>query len=196
VSAPLPQPALDQLFNEARSFSHWLPEPVPEATLRELHRLALLAPTAMNCQPLRVVFLASAEARERLVSALAPGNVEKVRSAPVVAILALDSQFYELMPQVWHGAGARDSIAANADSAAAMALRNATLGAAYFIVAARSLGLDCGPMGGFSAAKADAEFFPDGRWKSNILCALGHGDRSRLHPRNPRLSFEQAAMVL
>lgn len=196
MNSALNQEALAQLFGDARSFSHWLPEPVPGATLRELHRLTMLAPTAMNCQPLRVLFLTTPEARERLVPALSKGNVEKVRTSPVTAILALDTQFFDFMPQIWHGAGARESIASNAESAAAMALRNATLGAAYFILAARSLGLDCGPMGGFSAEKADAEFFPDGRWKSNILCALGHGDRSRLHPRNARLSFEQSCQVL
>jgi 3-hydroxypropanoate dehydrogenase len=189
-------PALAQLFTEAHTHNGWLPEAVPEALLRELHRLASLAPTSMNCQPMRLVFLTSAAAKERLIPFLSPGNVDKTRQAPVTAIVAYDTQFYELFPQVWHGAGARDMFAGNAQLAAITATRNGTLGGGYLILAARALGLDCGPMSGFDNAKVDTEFFADGRFKSNFICSLGHGDMAKVRPRNPRLSFEQACQVL
>ncbi len=188
--------AMAQLFTEARTPGGWLPEPVPLATLQELHALASWPPTSMNCQPMRLVFITTAAAKERLVPCLSPGNVDKTRAAPVTAIVAYDTQFYELFPQVWHGAGARDSFAANPGVAAATATRNGTLGGGYFILAARALGLDCGPMSGFAADKLDAEFFPDGRWKSNFLCNLGVADPARQHPRNPRLGFDEACRVL
>jgi 3-hydroxypropanoate dehydrogenase len=189
-------PALEQLFSHAHTHNGWLPQPVPEATLRELHRLASLPPTSMNCQPMRLLFLTTAAAKERLVPFLMAGNVDKTRAAPVTAIVAYDTQFYELMPQVWHGKGTREMFAGNAALAAITATRNGTLGGAYLILAARALGLDCGPMSGFDTAKVDAEFFPDGRFKSNFLCNLGVGDVAKVMPRNPRLSFEQACQVL
>ena len=188
--------AIAQLFTEAHTQNGWLPDPVPETTLRELHRLTSLAPTSMNCQPMRLVFLTTAAAKERLIATLSPGNVDKTRQAPVTAIVATDTQFYEHMPQIWQGAGARDMFAGNPPLATITATRNGTLGGAYLILAARAVGLDCGPMSGFDNAKVDAEFFADGRFKSNFICSLGVGDPAKVRPRNARLSFEQACEVL
>lgn len=192
----LEQAALDQLFLNARTANGFLDRPVPVSLLREVYELARMGPTSMNTQPARYVFLTTPEARARLLPALSPGNVDKTRSAPVTVIVATDTQFYEHMPQIWHGAGARESFAADPAAAQPGALRNATLSAAYFIIAARALGLDCGPMGGLDADRVDAEFFPDGRFRVNFLINLGYGDDSKLFPRNGRLSFEQACSVL
>ena len=192
--------AISQLFTEARTQNGWLldtvSDTVPEATLRELHRLASLAPTSMNCQPMRLVFLTTPAAKARLLPTLMAGNVDKARQAPVTVIVAYDTQFFELLPQIWHGAGARDMFADDVPLATITATRNGTLGGGYVILAARALGLDIGPMSGFDNAKVDAEFFPDGRYKSNFLCSLGVGDASLVMPRNARLSFEQACQVL
>lgn len=187
--------ALAQLFTGAHTPGGWLPDPVSEATLRELYALACMGPTSMNCQPMRLVFVTTPEGKARLLSALSAGNVDKVKQAPVTAIVAYDTQFYELMPQVWPGPGTRDMFAGNAALASITATRNGTLGGGYLIMAARALGLDCGPMSGFDNTKLDAEFFPDGRFKSNFICGLGMGDPAKLRPRNVRLSFEQACKV-
>ena len=192
----LPEPALAQLFTDAHTQGGWLAEPVHETMLRQLYALACMGPTSMNCQPMRLVFLSTAAAKERLVPALSPGNVDKTRAAPVTAIVAYDTQFFELMPQVWPVKSGRDMFANNAALAAITAMRNGTLGGGYLILAARALGLDCGPMSGFDNAKVDAEFFADGRWKSNFICSLGVGDPAKVRPRNPRLGFEQACQVL
>jgi len=152
--------------------------------------------TSMNTQPTRYVFLNSAESRARLIPALSPGNVEKTKVAPVTVIVATDTQFYEHMPQIWHVPTAKDMFAGNAPMAQATATRNSTLGGAYFMIAARAVGLDCGPMSGVDLAKVNAEFFPDGRFTANFLINLGYGDDSKLFDRNPRLSFEQACTVL
>ncbi|HEY1102338.1 MAG TPA: malonic semialdehyde reductase, partial [Burkholderiaceae bacterium] len=146
---PLPSAALDQLFLEARTVNHFHDTPVPLALLQEAYALARMGPTSMNTQPARYVFLCSAAARERLRPALAAGNLEKTMQAPVTVIVAHDTQFYEHMPQIWHGVGAREKFAGNPASVAATATRNGTLGGAYFMLAARALGLSCGPMGGF-----------------------------------------------
>jgi 3-hydroxypropanoate dehydrogenase len=188
--------ALAQLFTDAHTPGGWLPDAVPEATLRELYALANLGPTSMNCQPMRLVFVSTHQGKARLLPVLSPGNVEKVRQAPVTAIVAYDTQFFELMPQVWPGVGTRDMFANNAALAAITAMRNGTLGGAYLIAAARALGLDCGPMSGFDNAKLDAEFFADGRLKSNFICCLGVADPAKARARNARLSFEQACQVL
>lgn len=193
---PLPSAALDQLFLEARTVNHFHDTPVPLALLQQVYALARMGPTSMNTQPARYVFLCSAAARERLRPALAAGNLEKTMQAPVTVIVANDTQFYEHMQQIWHGAGAREKFAGNPASVAATASRNGTLGGAYFMLAARALGLSCGPMGGFDAAKVNAEFFPDGRLQANFLINLGYADTTGLHPRNGRLAFEQACSVL
>ena len=150
----------------------------------------------MNTQPTRYVFLNSAESRARLIPALSPGNVEKTKTAPVTVIVATDTQFFEHMPQIWHVPNAKDMFTGNPPMAQATATRNGTLGGAYFMLAARAVGLDCGPMSGVDLAKVNAEFFPDGRFETNFLINLGYGDDSKLFNRNPRLAFEQACTVL
>jgi 3-hydroxypropanoate dehydrogenase len=190
------QAALDQLFNNARTANGFLDKPVPLSLLREAYDLAKMAPTSMNTQPTRYVFLNSPEARARLKPALSPGNLDKTMAAPVTVIVATDTKFYEHMPQIWHGAGAKENFEGNPTLATNTANRNGTLGGAYFILAARAVGLDCGPMSGFDIAKVNAEFFPDGRYATNFLINLGFADHSKEFKRNPRLSFEQACQVL
>lgn len=187
--------AFDLIFREARTANGFTDRPVPDELLKQVYELAAWAPTSMNSQPARYVFIRTAEGKARLKPALSPGNVEKTMSSPVTAIVATDTQFYEHMPQVWHGAGARENFAGNPGLAEATATRNGTLGGAYFILAARAMGLDCGPMSGVNLEKLNAEFFPEGRYKANFLINLGYGDSSKLFPRNPRLSFEQACTL-
>lgn len=188
----LDQRALDLLFHDARTANGFLPEPVSDQTLREIVEATKMAPTAMNALPLRVVFVTTDEGRERLIPTLSPGNVAKVQSAPVTAILARDLEFHEHLPRLFpHAPQAYfDGARANAEN---MSLQNATLQAGYFILAARAHGLDVGPMGGFDASKVDAEFFPDGARKTILLVSLGYGDDSKLFPRNPRLDYEEIA---
>jgi 3-hydroxypropanoate dehydrogenase len=188
--------ALDTLFLKARTANGFLDKPVAPELLQKVYELAALAPTSMNTQPTRYVFLNSPASRERLLPAMMPGNLEKTRTAPVTVIVATDTKFFEFMPKVWHREGAKENFESNPALASATATRNGTLGGAYFIMAARAVGLDCGPMSGFDPAKVDAEFFPDGRWKTNFLINLGYGNDSLLFDRNPRLSFEEACQVL
>lgn len=188
---------LDLAFRQARTFNKFKPDPVSEATLREIVQLAQWGPTAMNGQPARYVFVKSLEAKQRLAPALAAGNLDKTLAAPVTVIVAADSQFFEHLPSQFPAVpGARDMFAGNAAMAAGTASRDSHLQGAYFIIAARLLGLDCGPMAGFDAAKVNAEFFPDGRYQAQFLINLGYGDASGNYPRGPRLSFEQIAQVL
>jgi len=191
--APLGSAAIAQLFTEARTHNAFLDRPVPEALLREALELAKMGATAANSQPLRVIFLRSKEARERLKPALSPGNVEKTMAAPVVGIAGYDLEFYEKLPFLFPHADARSWFAGNAAFAAHTAAQSGTLQVGYFILALRALGLDAGPMGGFDPAKVEAEFFPEGKIKANVLINIGYGDDSKLFPRNPRLSFEEMA---
>ncbi|MGH8759475.1 MAG: malonic semialdehyde reductase [Burkholderiales bacterium] len=188
-------PAIEQLFETARSHNGWRDTPVPPESLRELHRLASIGPTAFNAQPMRLVFVTTAEGRARLLPALRPTNVDKTMSAPVAAIVAYDTRFYELIPRLYHNPAAGEMFINNPQLAGSAAFRNGTLQGAYLIMAARALGLDCGPMSGFDNAKVDAEFFPDGRFKSNFLCAIGKGDPAKLFARLPRLGFDDACVV-
>ena len=190
------QAALDQLFFKGRTANGFIDKPVPEALLREVYDIARMGATSMNTQPARYVFLLSPQSRARLLPALTPGNVEKTRTAPVTVIVANDTRVHEHMPQVWHKPAGQAMFEGNAALAQATATRNGTLGGAYFMIAARAVGLDCGPMSGVDLAQVDAEFFPDGRLQSNFLINLGYGDDSLLFDRNPRLSFEQACTVL
>ncbi len=190
------QDALDQLFHSARTQNGWLDKPVSDELLQQVYDIAKMGPTSMNCQPMRLVFLRTPEAKARLAPALSPGNVDKVAQAPVTAIVAIDTRFYEYMPQIWFREGAKENFEKNPAMASATATRNSTLQGAYFIIAARALGLDCGPMSGFDIAKVNAEFFPDGRYAANFICSLGFGDSSKLFERQPRLSFEQVATLL
>jgi 3-hydroxypropanoate dehydrogenase len=192
----IPDEALDQLFLEARTYSAWLPKRVPVEILREIYELARMGPTSANSSPARFLFLTTTEAKKRLVPALAPGNVGKTKSAPVTVIIAFDTEFYEFLPTLFPQADMRSHFVGNQALIDQTALRNGSLQGAYFILAARAQGLDCGPMSGFDTDKVNAEFFPDGKWKANFLCNLGYGDRSKLHPRNPRLDFEQACLVI
>ncbi|MDO8905770.1 malonic semialdehyde reductase [Hydrogenophaga sp.] len=193
---PIDTAALDTLFLKARTANGFTDKPVAPELLQRVYELAALAPTSMNTQPTRYVFLNSQPARERLLPAMMPGNLDKTRTAPVTVIVATDTRFFEFMPKVWHREGAKENFEANPALASATATRNGTLGGAYFILAVRAVGLDCGPMSGFDLAKVDAEFFPDGRWKTNFLINLGYGDDSLLFDRNPRLSFEEACQVI
>jgi 3-hydroxypropanoate dehydrogenase len=188
--------ALDLLFIGARTHSAWLPEPVPRELLREAYELARLGPTSANGSPARFVFLTTSEAKARLKPALAAMNVEKTMAAPVTAIVAWDTEFHEKLPKLFPHADMRSYFVGNQALVDETAFRNSSLQAGYFILAARALGLDCGPMSGFDANKVNEEFFPDGKWKVNLLCNLGYGDRSKLFPRNPRLQFEEATVVL
>jgi 3-hydroxypropanoate dehydrogenase len=188
--------ALDTLFREARTHTAWLPQPVPEGLLREAYDLAKMGPTSANGSPARFVFLTSGEAKERLVPALMPGNVDKTRSAPVVVIIAQDMEFYEQLPKLSPAFDARSWFVGNPGLVADTASRNSSLQGAYFMLAARALGLDCGPMSGFDPEKVNAEFFPDGKWRVNFLCNLGYGDPEKVYPRAPRLDFEEACLVL
>lgn len=190
------QECLDQIFLKARTANGFQDKPVEDQLLRRVYDIARMGPTSMNTQPTRYVFLKSPEARERLIPALTPGNVDKTRSAPITVIVANDTKFYEFMPEIWHKPEARDNFANNATLAANTATRNGTLGGAYFIIAARAMGLDVGPMSGVDLGKVNSEFFPDGRWQANFLINLGYGDDSKLFDRNKRLSFEQACQVL
>ena len=193
---PLGGAALAQLFTDARTHNAFLDRPVPEALLREALDLAKMGPTAANQQPLRVVFLRSSAAKERLRAAMAAGNVEKTMAAPVVAIAGYDIEFYEHLPYLTPQRDFKSVFAANPELAARSAAQSGTLQVGYFIVALRALGLDAGPMGGFDAAKVEAEFFPEGKIKANVIINIGYGDDHKLFPRNPRLTFDQMATVV
>jgi 3-hydroxypropanoate dehydrogenase len=196
TKTPISQEALDKLFYEARTHSAWLPEPVPVELLRKAYELARLGPTSANGSPARFVFLTTPGAKALLKPVLAPGNVDKTMAAPVTVIIAWDTEFHEHFPRLFPHADMRSYFAGHKPLIEENAFRNSSLQAAYFILAARALGLDCGPMSGFDADRLNAAFFPDGKWKVNLLCNLGYGDPSKLYPRNPRLNFEEASVIL
>ncbi len=187
--------ALDTLFLAARTHHGWQDRPVPDALLHRLWELARMPPTSANSMPARIVFVRSAAAKERLKPALSAGNVDKTMAAPVTAIIGYDTAFYELLPRLYPQADMRKGFVGNPAAAETAAFRNGSLQGAYLILAARALGLDCGPMSGFDNAKVDAAFFPGGTVKSNFLCNLGYGDPSKLRPRNPRLEFAEACRI-
>ncbi len=188
---------LDLIFRNARTHTFWRDMPVENALLKQAYDLAKMGPTSANMCPLRIVFVRSREAKEKLKPALDAGNVDKTMKAPVTAILGMDVHFYEQLPKLFPHADARAWFKDLPENVLEyMALRNSSLQGAYFLLAARALGLDCGPMSGFNNAKVDAAFFAGTTIKSNFLCNLGHGDASKLHPRSPRLSFEEACQVL
>lgn len=189
--------ALDLIFRGARSHSVWLDRPVDDATLHRLYELLRFGPTSANSSPARFVFLRGAAVKERLRPHLSPTNVDKVMSAPVTAIVAHDLEFHLRLPQLFpHNPDMPGVFEDNEPLRQTTAFRNGSLQGAYMIVAARALGLDCGPMSGFNNAGVDGEFFPDGKLKSNFLCNLGYGDHEALFPRNPRLGFEEACTIL
>ena len=191
------QNAMNALFNEARTANGFIDKAVPTELLHKVYDLAKMGSTSMNCQPARYIFLTTPAAKERVLPAMSPGNLDKTKGAPVTVIIATDNQFYENMPKVFpNKPDAKEMFAGNAGLAAGTATRNGTLGGAYFMIAAKAHGLDCGPMSGFDAAKVNQEFFPDGRFSVNFIVNLGYIDTSKLFPRNPRLSFDEACQVL
>ncbi len=192
----LTSPDLDILFRDARTLRKWTDRPVEDDTLRAVYDLARLGPTSSNLQPGRFVFVKSKDAKERLRSCLAPGNVPHTMAAPVTAIAAWDQKFHEAAGALLGRPEIPGWFAHHTEQAFFVeAFRNATLSAAYLMVAARALGLDCGPMSGFDQAKTDAAFFPDGRWHANFLINLGYADRAGIPPRAPRFSFDQACRI-
>ncbi|QQG35728.1 MAG: malonic semialdehyde reductase [Micavibrio aeruginosavorus] len=189
--------ALDALFREARTFRAWQKRDVTDVLIKAVYDLAKLGPTAANCSPARFVFIQSAEAKERLKPHLDKGNVDKTMSAPLTAIIAYDTQFYDFMPQLYpQSPHARDWYAGKPAVIEETALRSGSLQGAYLMLAARALGLDCGPMSGFNKDGINCEFFADGRWKVNFLCNIGFGDATGMPARGPRLPFDQACQIL
>jgi 3-hydroxypropanoate dehydrogenase len=192
----LPDAALDQLLREARTFSHFTDRPVADETLRAVAELMEMGPTSANASPARIVFVKSQEAKERLRPHLSEGNRDKTMRAPVTAIVGWDTEFYEKLAFLYpHDPSARSWFAGKPDAIAETGLRNSSLQGAYLMLAARALGLDCGPMSGFDKAGVEAAFFPDGKIRANFLINLGYGDRSRLHPRSPRFAFEEFCSI-
>ena len=204
-------PCIEKLFLNARTHGAWIDKPVTDETLRELYDALRWGPTSANASPARFVFIRSAKAKERLRPSLPPGNLEKTMKAPVTVIVAYDLQFHQKLPKLFpHNPTMRDLFVANPALVEVTARRNSSLQGAYLMLAARALGLDCGPMSGFDNAKLDEEFFgagkdcegceqeffPAGHVKSNFLCNLGYGDPSKLLPRGPRLEFNEACTLM
>lgn len=185
----------EQLFTEARTHNVWLDEPVSDEQLRQLYDLLKWGPTSANCSPMRVIFCKSPEAKAKLVPLMDPGNREKTGNAPVTAIIGMDMAFYDHLPKLFPHTDARPWFAGKEAKIAETAFRNSSLQGAYLILAARAIGLDCGPMSGFDAAGVDAAFWAGTTVKTNFVCSLGHGDSTRLFPRSPRLTFEEACSI-
>jgi len=185
----------EQLFTEARTQNGYLDTPLPDETLRALYDLLKWGPTSANCSPARFIFVRSAEAKARLVDCMNPGNQPKVREAPVTAIIGMDMAFYEKLPQLFPHADARSWFVGKQPMIDATAFRNSSLQGGYFILAARALGLGCGPMSGFDAAKLDAAFWSGTTVKTNFVCTLGHGNPAKVFARSPRLAFEEACRL-
>ena len=185
--------ALATLFGEARTFTRWQERPVPQDVVETALALAQLGPTSANCQPMRLVLVRSAAAKERLLPCVSAGNYDKVRTAPVTAIVAYDCEFYDHLPRLYPHTDARGWFTSDEALALETAFRNGSLQGAYLILALRAQGLDCGPMSGFDPAKVNAAFFADGRWRSNFLLNIGYGERASLRPRLPRLEFAEVA---
>lgn len=195
----LAAPVLDQLFFHARTYrgsaQAWLDRPVPDALLQRLYDTAKMGPTSANCSPMRVVFVRTPEAKEKLRAVLDAGNVAQTMAAPVTAIVASDYSFYDQLPKLFPFADARSWFAGNDPLIDVTAFRNGSLQGAYLILAARALGLDCGPMSGFDNARLDAAFFAGSNIRSNFLVNLGYGDPASLSPRSPRLDFDEACRI-
>lgn len=197
---PVNDYALDQIWRQGRSYNGWTDAKVPETLIRATYDLTKMGMTSANCSPARFVFLQSTEAKARLKPYLMPANVDKTLAAPWVVIIAHDLEFPEKIPQLFpHNPGAKDWFA-DEDNRHATAFRNGTLQGAYLMLAARALGLDCGPMSGFDASGVDQEFFLGNEttktWRANWLCNIGHGDETTIFERSPRLSFEEACLIL
>ena len=190
------QELANQIFLKARTANGFLDTPIPLSLLEEIYSLAKMGPTSMNTQPARYIFLTTPESKQFLSPILKPGNVDKVNSAPVTVVVAIDTQFYDHMPDIWHVPDAKQLFMSNPELANQTGVRNGTLGGAYFMIAARALGLDCGPISGVDLHEVDKALFPDGKWKTNFLINLGYIDQSKTYPRNPRLPFNKACKIL
>ncbi len=196
LSTDVSPAVLDQLFRSARTHNGWLDKPVPDALLKELHDLMKWGPTSANCWPLRVVYVRSPEAKARLLPLLMEGNRTKTEAAPVTAILGMDLDFPDTLPKLFPHTDAKSWFAGNAPLIEATAFRNGSLQGAYFMLAARALGLDCGPMSGFDADQVNAEFFAGTNIKANFICNLGYGDAAALFPRSPRPEFDEVCKII
>jgi 3-hydroxypropanoate dehydrogenase len=197
MSKTMTQEDLELIFRNARTHNVWLNKPVDDALLKQVYDLARMGPTSANMSPMRIVFVRSPEAKEKLKPTLDAGNVAKTMAAPVTAIIAMDIHFYEKLPKLFPHVDAKAWFKDLPENVLEyIALRNSSLQGAYFMLAARALGLDCGPMSGFNNAKVDATFFAGTTIKSNFLCNLGYGDASKLHPRSPRLEFDEACKMI
>lgn len=190
------QRAMAQLFTEARTHNSWQSKPVSDEKLKQLYDLFKFAPTSVNCNPAKILFVKSPEEKERLVACVSPGNVDKTRDAPVTAIIGMNLDFYESLPTLFPHVDAKSWFVGKEEFIESTAFRNSSLQGAYLIMATRALGLDCGAMSGFDADKLNAEFFPDGRVKVNFLLNIGYGNSASLMPRHPRPSFAEACKIL
>ena len=195
-SEPLTGAALGQLFHEARSYNAWLERDVSEEQIHAIYELVKMGPTSANQQPARLVWCKSDEAKARLASHAGEANRPKITGAPVCVIVGMDLEFHEQLPWLFPHTDARGWFTGSAELRRANAFRNSSLQGGYLMLAARAVGLDCGPMSGFDNAKVDAEFFPEGQWKSNFLCNLGKGDPAKLPPLNPRFGFEEVCKII
>jgi nitroreductase len=192
----LDKAALATLFTEARTHNAWQNKPVSDELCQQIYDLTKWGATSANCSPARIIFVKSAAGKEKLVAGMAPANQEKTKLAPVTAIIGMDMEFYEKLPQLFPHADARSWFIGNQAMIDGTAFRNSSLQGAYLMLAARALGLDCGPMSGFDADKINAAFFADSKVKANFICNLGYGDASKLFPRSPRLSFAEACKIV
>ncbi|MBU3544451.1 MAG: malonic semialdehyde reductase [Betaproteobacteria bacterium] len=196
ISQSLEQSALSQLFIDARTHNSWQDKPVTDEQIKDLYELLKFAPTSVNCNPARFLFIKSPQAKERLLACVTPGNLEKTRAAPVTAIIGMDLDFYEQLPKLFPHVDAKSWFVGKDAYIESTAFRNSALQGAYLTMAVRALGLDCGAMSGFDADKVNAEFFPDGRVKVNFLLNIGYGNSASLMPRQPRPSFAEVCRIL
>jgi len=196
TSHSLEQSALSQLFIDARTHNSWQDKPVTDEQIKDLYELLKFAPTSVNCNPARFLFIKSPQAKERLLACVTPGNLEKTRAAPVTAIIGMDLDFYEQLPKLFPHVDAKSWFVGKDAYIESTAFRNSALQGAYLTMAVRALGLDCGAMSGFDADKVNAEFFPDGRVKVNFLLNIGYGNSASLMPRQPRPSFAEVCRIL
>jgi nitroreductase len=192
----LDQNSLATIFTDARTYSYWLDKPVTDEQLHRIYDLMKFGPTSSNSCPARIVFVRSSDEKGKLVACMSSGNMEKTRKAPVTAIIGMDMEFYEKLPTLFPHADARSWFAGKPESISSNALRNSSLQGAYLMIAARSIGLDCGPMSGFDAEKINEAFFHGTSIKVNFVCNLGYGDAARLHERLPRLPFDEACAIV
>lgn len=188
--------ALDTLFRNARTHNGWIDRPVSDEQLQQIYELMKWGPTSANCSPARIVFVKTPNAKKKLLACMDAGNIAKTQSAPVTAIIGMDMEFYEKLPQLFPHTDARSWFAGNAQKIDTTALRNSSLQGGYFILAARALGLDCAPMSGFNSDAINAAFFAGTPVKANFVCCLGYGDTSKLHARGPRLTFDEACKIV